>query len=212
MTFLSRYKAFYRDEEADEEDKVIYLTFDAGYSNESLERILEVLRRHNAHSAFFVLSHLVKSETELIRRMVEDGHLVCNHTARHPNMARLKSEEEFQKELKDLEELYAELIGEEIAPFYRPPEGSFSEQNLDWAEKLGYSTVFWSLAYADWDNNAQPDPEKSKQLLLNNTHNGMILLLHPTSHTNATILDALLSEWEAEGYRFGSLYELTKER
>jgi peptidoglycan-N-acetylmuramic acid deacetylase len=118
------------------------------------------------------------------------------------------NEADFCAELTKLEDLLREHAGVECAKFYRPPEGRFSEANLKTAANMGYKTVFWSLAYADWDNNKQPDPEKAKQLLLSNTHNGAVILLHPTSKTNADILDSLLTEWEAQGYRFGTLDEL----
>ena len=113
-----------------------------------------------------------------------------------------------QKELRALENLYREKFGCELAHFYRPPEGKFDRKSLCIAKKLGYHTAFWSLAYADWDNEKQPEPEKSKQLLLANTHNGAVILLHPTSKTNADILDAIITELKAQGYEFGTLDEL----
>lgn len=189
------------------EEKVLYLTFDAGYENGNIARILDVLKAHNAHAAFFVLENLVVRDTELVKRMAAEGHLVCNHTARHKDMTKM-NDEQFAAELKALEDILAEKASVTCAKFYRPPEGRFSEKNLKAAADLGYKTVFWSLAYADWDNEKQPEPEKAKQLLLANTHNGAVILLHPTSKTNADILDALLTEWENQGYRFGTLDEL----
>ena len=191
----------------DPEEKVIYLTFDAGYENGNIERILDVLKAHNARGAFFVLENLIVKEPELIKRMAAEGHLVCNHTARHKDMTKM-SDADFRAELGRLEDILREKTGLECAKFYRPPEGRFSEANLKTALDMGYKTVFWSLAYADWDNDKQPDPEKAKQLLLANTHNGAVILLHPTSKTNADILDSLMTSWEAEGYRFGTVDEL----
>lgn len=188
----------------DPEEKVIYLTFDAGYENGNVERILDVLKKHNAPGAFFVLDNLIKRNTELVIRMAQEGHLVCNHTAHHKDMTKL-SDTEFEAELSELERIYKEKTGHDMAKFYRPPEGKFNEQNLACAKRLGYTTVFWSLAYADWDNNKQPSPDYAKKLLCDNIHNGAVVLLHPTSKTNADILDELLTIWEAEGYRFGSL-------
>lgn len=188
----------------DPDEKVIYLTFDAGYENGNVEKILDVLKKHNAPGAFFVLDNLIKRNTELVLRMAEEGHLVCNHTAHHKDMTKL-SDAEFEAELCALEQIYKEKTGYDMAKFYRPPEGKFNEKNLACAKRLGYTTVFWSLAYADWDNNKQPSPDYAKKLLCDNIHNGAILLLHPTSETNANILDELLTTWEAEGYRFGSL-------
>lgn len=193
----------------DPDEKVIYLTFDAGYENGNVERILDVLKKHNAPGAFFVLDNLIKRNTELIIRMAEEGHLVCNHTAHHKDMTKL-SDVEFEAELSELEQVYKEKTGHDMAKFYRPPEGKFNEQNLACAKRLGYTTVFWSLAYADWDNNKQPSPDYAKKLLCDNIHNGAVVLLHPTSKTNADILDELLTIWESEGYRFGSLNDFSE--
>ncbi|MGN1095797.1 MAG: polysaccharide deacetylase family protein [Eubacteriales bacterium] len=205
MSFISENGGAYIGKNPDE--KVIYLTFDAGYENGNIARILDTLKAHNAKGAFFVLENLVKRNTDLVKRMAAEGHLVCNHTARHRDMTKM-NDEQFSSELKALEDILMENAGVECAKFYRPPEGRFNEKNLKAANAMGYKTVFWSLAYADWDNDKQPDPEKAKQLLLANTHNGAVILLHPTSKTNADILDSLLAEWEKEGYRFGSLDEL----
>ena len=193
----------------DPEEMVIYLTFDAGYENGNVERILDVLKKHNAPGAFFVLDNLIKRNTELVIRMTEEGHLVCNHTAHHKDMTKL-SDAEFEAELSELEQLYKEKTGLDMAKFYRPPEGKFNEQNLACAQRLGYTTVFWSLAYADWDNNKQPSPDYAKKLLCDNIHNGAVVLLHPTSKTNADILDELMTIWESEGYRFGSLNDFSE--
>ena len=114
----------------------------------------------------------------------------------------------FEAELSELEQVYKEKTGHDMAKFYRPPEGKFNEQNLACAKRLGYTTVFWSLAYADWDNNKQPSPDYAKKLLCDNIHNGAVVLLHSTSQTNARILDTLLTKWEEMGYTFGTLDEL----
>ena len=206
MAFIGEHNAYYIGNDPDE--KVIYLTFDAGYENGNVEKILDTLKAHSACGAFFVLKNIIEKNTDLVRRMETEGHLVCNHTCRHRDMSAF-SDADFEAELKRLEDVAREH-GITLAPFYRPPEGRFSEQNLACAEKMGYATVFWSLAYADWDNEKQPDTEKAIKLLLDNTHNGAIVLLHPTSATNAKILDTLLCRWEEMGYRFGSLTELVQ--
>ena len=206
--FIKKYDGYYADLDAKESDKVIYLTFDAGYENGNVERILNTLSTHGAHGAFFILENLIIRNPELVQRMTDDGHLVCNHTAKHPDMTGINRIDLFAMQLSRLEEAYTKLTGKEMAKIYRPPEGRFSEQNLAFAKELGYKTVFWSFAYADWDNYKQPDRAKSLEKLLLHTHNGEILLLHPTSQTNAEILDALLSALEKEGYRFGCLNEL----
>ena len=193
------------------EEKVIYLTFDAGYENGNIAIILDALKAHNATGAFFILENLVNRNPDLISRMVAEGHLVCNHTAKHPNMARITDKATFCKQLKDMEKIYTEKTGLTLAPYYRPPQGKFSEQNLCYASEMGYHTIFWSFAYADWDNNKQPDPDKAMQNILDHTHPGMVILLHPTSTTNAAIMDKLLCRWKEMGYRFGTLNELCKQ-
>ena len=141
--------------------------------------------------------------------MQEEGHLVCNHTMHHHNMTKVSSEREFEKELESLNKLYRDTFGKEMARYYRPPEGTFNEETMKYAKKLGYKTIFWSIAYADWDNDRQPSPEYAKEKVLSNLHNGAVILLHPTSSTNAAIMKNLITEIRAEGYRFGDLHELT---
>lgn len=189
------------------EDKVIYLTFDAGYENGNITRILDTMKEKDVTGAFFVLENIVRQNTDLIRRTSNEGHLICNHTAKHKDMSKITDESAFKAELDSLNDCCRDA-GVTCAPFYRPPEGRFSRTNLENAQNLGYTTVFWSFAYADWDNNAQPSPEAAKQKILDGTHNGMILLLHPTSSTNAEILGDLIDSWKEMGYRFGSLEEL----
>ncbi len=212
FSFVEENGGFYLDKKVPAGEKVIYLTFDAGYENGNVGKILDILKEHKATGAFFVLGNLIQRNPELVKRMVEEGHLVCNHTNRHRNMAKVTDPEAFRQELESLNQLMLQVCGTPLAPFYRPPEGSFSERNLKCAADCGYRTVFWSYAYADWDNGKQMSPEKAKEKVLAHTHNGEVLLLHPTSATNAAILDGLLDAWEAEGYRFGTLYELTRMR
>jgi len=154
-----------------------------------------------------VLENLIKRNTNLVKRMESEDHLVCNHTSKHKDMTRL-SKEEFEAELRSLEKT-AEENGITLKKFYRPPEGKFSEDNLKYAEEMGYKTILWSLAYADWDNDRQPSCEGAMKILTDNLHNGAIILLHPTSKTNADILDKLITFCKSEGYRFGSLEELS---
>ncbi len=174
-----------------------------------MEKILDTLKAEEVPAAFFVLGHLIKKNRELVLRMKEEGHLVCNHTMRHRDMTKITSEEAFAAELQELEALYRREIGGEMPRYYRPPEGRFSEENLRMAQKLGYKTVFWSFAYADWDNEKKPPAEAAIQKILDHTHNGAVILLHPTSATNAAILPELIKRWRAMGYRFGTLDELT---
>lgn len=192
-----------------EGEKVIYLTFDAGYENGNVARILDVLKEKNVPAAFFILENLVKTNTELVCRMEREGHLVCNHTARHKDMTKMANKEAFSAELSALEQIYTEKTGKKLSPYYRPPEGKTNEDNLRWANELGYKTIFWSYAYADWDNERQMAEGKALEKLLSGVHNGEVLLLHPTSATNAAILGAFIDALTEKGFRFGTLDELT---
>jgi peptidoglycan-N-acetylmuramic acid deacetylase len=190
------------------DEKTVYLTFDAGYENGNVGKILDTLKAENVPGAFFILENLVNRNPDLVTRMAEEGHLVCNHTARHRDMTTF-GEDAFKEELGRMEAAYRNLTGRELDRYYRPPEGKFTAENLDWAKEMGYSTVLWSFAYADWDNDRQPDPRASLEKILSGTHNGMVLLLHPTSATNAEILPELIRCLKERGYRFGSLDEMT---
>ncbi len=208
FSYLEEYGGYYVDRAANDENRVIYLTFDAGYENGNVAKILDVMKEHDAKGAFFVLENLITREPELIKRMQKEGHTVANHTASHRDMTTVTTKEEFAAELNKLEEGYKALTGCDMPKFYRPPEGKLSRESIGFANELGYKTIMWSFAYADWDNQKQPDPDSSVKRILENTHNGMIILLHPTSSTNAQIIGRLLDEWSAMGYRFGTLDEL----
>ncbi len=188
--------------------KVLYLTFDAGYENGCTEKILDVLKKQQVPAAFFLVGNYVEKNADLVRRMVQEGHIVGNHTMHHYDMSKLSTREAFAKELQDLEKLYRETTGQELSRFYRPPQGIYSEENLKMARELGYKTVFWSLAYVDWNNEAQPSREEAFRKLLPRTHPGAVVLLHSTSKTNAEVLEELIEKWRAEGYEFGTLEDL----
>ena len=202
---LKQYDAAYI---GDTGEKVLYLTFDAGYENGSTAKILDTLQKHQVPAAFFLVGNYLEKNADLVRRMVEEGHIVANHTMHHYDMSRLTDKASFEKELTDLEELYHQVTGQQMPKYYRPPQGSYSEENLAMAKEMGYKTVFWSLAYVDWNNDSQPTKEQAFAKLLPRTHNGAVVLLHSTSATNAQILDELLSKWEEAGYRFATLEEL----
>ncbi|MBO5323359.1 MAG: delta-lactam-biosynthetic de-N-acetylase [Oscillospiraceae bacterium] len=202
---LSQYDAVYLGNTA---EKVIYLTFDAGYENGCTAKILDALKKHDAPAAFFLVGNYLEKNPDLVRRMVDEGHIVGNHTMHHPDMSKIADRATFEKELLDLEALFTEITGRNMPKYYRPPQGTYSENNLKMAKELGYRTIFWSLAYVDWNNDSQPTAEQAYAKLLPRVHDGAIVLLHPTSQTNAQILDELLTKWEAMGYRFASLEEL----
>ena len=189
-------------------EKVLYLTFDAGYENGCTAKILDTLKEKQVPAAFFLVGNYIRQSPDLVRRMVAEGHTVGNHTMHHYDMSRLSDKAAFSKELTDLEALYQETVGQELPKYYRPPQGIYSEKNLKMAQELGYKTLFWSLAYVDWNNDAQPTKETAFAKLLPRTHNGAVVLLHSTSKTNAEILGELIDKWKAMGYRFGTLEEL----
>ena len=204
---LAAYDAWYAQ---DTEDKVIYLTFDCGYENGNTGKILEALRKHNAPATFFVVGHFLESAPEMVKRMVEDGHTVGNHTYHHYDMSKISDPAVFRKEMDDVRTLFQETTGTEMAMYYRPPQGKYSETNLQMAKNLGYSTFFWSLAYVDWNVDAQPSHEEAFSKLTGRIHPGAVVLLHNTSKTNGEILDELLTKWEEMGYSFGKLEELVQ--
>lgn len=204
-TELATYNAYYI---GSAEEKKIYLTFDCGYENGNTEAILDALKKHNATGTFFVVGHYLESAPELVKRMVEEGHVVGNHTYHHPDMASISSKEKFKEEMDGVAQAYKELTGQDITPYYRPPQGKYSKENLQIAKDLGYYTFFWSLAYVDWNVDDQPTHEEAFDKLLSRIHPGAIVLLHNTSKTNGEILDELLTKWEEMGYSFGTLAEL----
>ena len=192
----------------DPEEKVLYLTFDAGYENGCTEKILDTLQKHNVKAAFFLVGNYLQKNADLVRRMVAEGHVVGNHTMTHPDMSTISDKTAFQKELTGLETLFKEITGKELPKYYRPPQGIYSEENLKMAKELGYKTVFWSLAYKDWENDNQPGKDYALGKLIPRTHNGAVILLHSTSQTNAEVLDELLTQWKNLGYRFETIDQL----
>jgi len=209
MSFIDKHDAYYIDSNHGDkcDSKVIYLTFDAGYENGNISKILDILKAEDVPAAFFVLGNLIVKNTDLVNRMFDEGHLVCNHTYSHKSMVDI-DRESFNSELEKLENTCLEYTGHSLAKYYRPFEGVFDEASLIYAKENGYKTIFWSFAYADWDNANQMSPEKAKCKILQNVHNGEIMLLHPTSQTNAIILRDVIKELKAQGYSFATLNDL----
>ena len=203
------YNCYYIDKKVSDgsQDKIIYLTFDAGYENGNVEKILNVMREQQVRGAFFILGNVIARNPELVKRMADDGHLVCNHTYSHKNITTM-SADAIKAELSKLECAYSELTGKQMDKFFRPPEGTFDHSSLQAVANNGYKTVFWSFAYADWDNNNQMSATAAKKKIFDNLHNGEIMLLHPTSATNAEIMNDMICELRSQGYRFGTLDEL----
>ena len=204
---LAEYNAYFM---AEGDEKVIYLTFDCGYENGNTEPILDALKAHNAPATFFVVGHFLESAPELVTRMVEEGHTVGNHTYHHPDMSQISDQAAFQKEMDDVAAKYKEVTGQDMVMYYRPPQGKYSQSNLQMARDLGYSTFFWSLAYVDWNQDDQPSHEEAFEKLTKRIHPGAIVLLHNTSQTNGEILDELLTKWEEMGYTFRPLSDFVE--
>ena len=200
--YLKNFDALYV---GDTNKKEIYITFDAGFENGNTERILDALKKHGVKATFFLVGNYFETQPELVKRMAEEGHTIGNHTYSHPDMSKIGDIQSFQTELQKNEALYRDVLGSEMPKLYRPPQGKFCEENLKMAQQLGYSTVFWSLAYVDWYTDDQPTPEQAFSKLLPRIHPGAVVLLHSTSSTNAEILDELLTKWEETGYSFGAL-------
>lgn len=200
--YLRNFDALYV---GDANQKEIYITFDAGFENGNTERILDALKKHGVKATFFLVGNYFETQPELVKRMAKEGHTIGNHTYSHPDMSKISDIQSFQTELQKNEALYRDILGSEMPKLYRPPQGKFCEENLKMAQQLGYSTVFWSLAYVDWYTDDQPTPEQAFSKLLPRIHPGAVVLLHSTSSTNAEILDELLTKWEETGYSFGDL-------
>ena len=209
MEWIENYNGIYVDKQHSDTnaDKVIYLTFDAGYENGNVAKIMDVLKAEKVPGAFFILGNMIIQNPELVKRMAKEGHIVCNHTYTHKNITKL-TDQQIKDELQRLEAAYFELTNSHMAKYFRPPEGTFDQRTMKVICDSGYTTVFWSFAYADWDNDKQPGCEEAMKKILDNVHNGEIILLHPTSATNAAILQELIQKLKEMGFRLGSLDEL----
>ena len=205
------YNGYYIDTNLtdDSKQKILYLTFDLGYENGNTERILDTLKENNITAAFFILDNIILKNQDLVTRMINEGHLICNHTMKHKNLSNAKKED-ISNEILSLERLFYDKTGFEMAKYFRFPEGRYSTDALKTVSELGYKTVFWSFAYDDWDNNRQMTSDKAIKKIIDNTHNGAVMLFHPTSKTNADIFPELISIWREMGYEFGTLDGLTK--
>ena len=190
------------------QEKYVYLTFDEGYENGYTPAILDVLKKHNIKAAFFCTGSFVRDNPELIKRFADEGHIIGNHTLTHPSMMKVGTWDEFSRQLFGVEERVQAITGKEMPRYYRPPAGAYSEAQLRMADALGFSTIFWSVAYKDWDVNAQPTHERAMNYLTTRIHPGAIILLHAVSRTNTEIMDQLLTTWEQMGYSFRTLDEL----
>ncbi len=188
-----------------EDDKSLYLTFDEGYENGYTGQILDVLKEKQVPAAFFVTGPYLKTETELVRRMVDEGHIVGNHSVNHPSLPDL-SDDEIEEELYDLDLMFYERYGRHMK-YLRPPRGEYSTRVLDITNKMGYTSVFWSVAYVDWKTDAQQGSRHALDSVLPQLHGGAVILLHAVSSDNAGAMAELIDAARAQGYVFKSLDE-----
>lgn len=187
------------------EKPYVYLTFDGGYEAGYTEKILEVLKQNNVKATFFITGHYLNTSPDIVKRMIDEGHIVGNHTVNHKSMPDIDNET-IKKEVMDLHTAVYEKFGYEMK-YIRPPKGEYSERTIDYTNSLGYKTVMWSFAYDDWDENKQGREEYGKKKILDNVHNGEVMLLHSTSKDNSNILDYCIKEIKNMGYEFKSLDE-----
>ena len=185
------------------EKKYIYLTFDLGYEAGYTANILDALKENNAPATFFITAHYVNTAGDLVKRMIDEGHIIGNHTVNHKSMPDI-SDEELKKEVMTLHQSMYEKFGYEMK-YLRPPKGEFSERTLSLTEELGYKTVMWSFAYVDWEENKQPSHDKALKTIMDNLHSGEIMLLHATSKTNSEIMSEMIQRIKQEGYEIRSL-------
>lgn len=187
------------------EDKSIYLTYDLGYEAGYTAKILDTLKEKNVQGTFFITAHYLNTASDLVERMIKEGHIVGNHTVNHKSMPDL-SDEEIKSELMNLNQSLYEKFEYEMK-YMRPPKGEFSERTLSITENLGFKTVMWSFAYVDWNEDSQPSQEEALKMVISNLHNGEVMLLHATSKTNSEIMGKIIDEARYEGYEFRSIQD-----
>ena len=203
---LSKYDAYYVNPKC--KKKKIFLTFDCGYENGFTPKILDVLKKQKIVAAFFVTKPFIREGRELVRRMKKEGHIVGNHTVHHKSMPTL-SDRDNKQEIIDCAEYCKEATGYEMDHFIRPPMGEYNEKTLKLTKSMGYKTIFWSMAYVDFDVNKQPGKQYVVEHFKKYTHNVAIPLMHNVSQSNAEALDDVITNLKKEGYQFESLKKLS---
>ena len=202
---LDKYQGLYM---GNKEQKLVYLTFDLGYEAGYTPKILEVLKQNEVKATFFITAHYVNTQPDLVKQMIDEGHIIGNHTVNHKSMPSC-SLETIKKEVMDLHSAIYEKFGYEMK-FIRPPKGEYSERTVAYTNTLGYTSVMWSFGYDDWDEKKQGREEYGKKKILDNVHNGEIMLLHATSKDNANILDDVIKKIKNMGYEFRNIDQFEK--
>lgn len=188
-------------------EKVVYLTFDAGYDNGELNKILDTLKEKQVIGSFFLTGDFINRFQDLTCRLSNDGHVVCNHSYGHKKIQNL-TKDMLKEDLEKLENAYYKLTGKNMVKYFRPPEGEFSKEALKNVQELGYKTVFWSIAHVDWDVNNQPSNELTVSSIIDNLHNGAIILLHTVSTSNSNSLGEIIDRIKDLGYTFKTVLDL----
>lgn len=199
---LDKYQGIYM---GNKDKKIVYLTFDLGYEAGYTSKILEILKQNNVKATFFITAHYLNTEPELVKQMIDEGHIIGNHTVNHKSMPSC-SLETIKKEMMDLHTAIYDKFNYEMK-FMRPPKGEYSERTIAYTNTLGYKTVMWSFAYDDWDEKKQGREEYGKKKILDNLHNGEIMLLHATSKDNSNILDDIIKQTKSMGFEFKNIDE-----
>lgn len=198
---LEKYGAYYADLSG---EKVVYLTFDNGYEQGHTDEILDVLKKEKVPATFFVTGHYVETEPELVKRMVDEGHIIGNHSYHHPDFT-IVSKESMIEELKSLEKAVTDITDQKEIKYMRPPRGMFNERTLQWANELGLIHIFWSLTFHDWNTSNQKGWQYAYNQIMEQIHPGAIILLHAVSSDNAEALEKVIQDLKKEGYEFKSL-------
>lgn len=203
-SIIKGHNVYYMD---DSTSKKLYLTFDAGYENGYTPKILDVLKKYNVPATFFLVGDYLKKEEALVKRMVKEGHIIGNHTWSHSDLTKL-DKEAYQEELQKFEDYYQKIIGKKPLKILRPPEGTFSERSLSIADELGYYTIFWSVAYKDWEVDKVRGWEYAYNEVMQRIHPGAIILLHSVSQDNADALERIIIDLQNQGYEFAPITDL----
>ena len=202
---LDKYQGIYM---GNKEQKLIYLTFDLGYEAGYTPKILEVLKQNDVKATFFITAHYLNTQPDLVKQMIDEGHIVGNHTVNHKSMPSC-SLDTIKKEVMDLHTAIYDKFGYEMK-YIRAPKGEYSERTVAYTNTLGYTSVMWSFGYDDWDEKKQGREDYGRKKILDNVHNGEIMLLHATSKDNANILDDVIKEIKNMGYEFRNIDQFEK--